>query len=67
MTSWRLQSDYSSREHFFGPPRGAAQDDAALRGADEVDQVLDFADTPASDRARICCSALVVFSFDCSR
>ena len=29
-------------EHFFGAPRGAAQDDAALRGADEVDEVLHF-------------------------
>ena len=30
------------REHFFRPPRRAPQDDAALRRADEVDQVLDF-------------------------
>ena len=30
------------REHFFRPPRRAAQDDAALRGADEVDEVLHF-------------------------
>ena len=34
-------------QHFFGAPRRAAQDDAALRRADEVDQVLALRRTTA--------------------
>ena len=35
-----LQSRVFVGDNFFGPPRGAPENDAALRRADEVDQVL---------------------------